>query len=738
MANQSLLLIRRFLLSLKKPKMKRYLLLILFLVISVTAFSQSVARHWNEEMLNGIRNDFARPTVHARNLFHSSVLLYDMWALFDDRADTYFLGKKVGGYTCPFNGFETSEATSEAQKKAMSYAVYRLMKHRFDASPGREEIMQSIELLMEELGYNTANTSTDYENGDPAALGNYAAQQMIAFGLQDGANEANDYENQFYEPLNEPLNTDISGNLTMTHPNNWQPLKVENYVDQSGNIIPGGQPPFLSPEWGAVTPFSLTEEDRTTYSASGFDYHVYHDPGDPSYIQEGMGIDDPYKWGFALVAAWGSHLDPEDPTLIDISPKSLGNVAFESYPKTFSEYKSFYNFKSGGDPSLGRSVNPVTGMPYETQMVKRGDYGRVLAEFWADGPDSETPPGHWFTILNYVNDHPLFEKKFRGEGTVLNDLEWDVKAYFILGGAMHDVAVSAWGIKGYYDYVRPISAIRYMADRGQSTDASLPSYHPHGLPLSEGLIEIVNEGDILAGAFNENVGKIKLYTWRGPDWIIDPNIDVAGVDWILAEEWFPYQRPSFVTPPFAGYVSGHSTYSRAASEILTLLTGDEYFPGGMGTFDIAKDEFLKFERGPSMDMQLQWATYRDASDQTSLSRIWGGIHPPIDDIPGRVIGKKIGIEAFLFAEEYFTKKLAIDGILYPNPTNDMVTVYFDAKEPAQLYVYDILRRIVIATPANFDADDRFAIDVSSLSQGMYFVVLQENEKNTMVKKLIKK
>ena len=44
-------------------------------------------------------------------------------------------------------------------------------------------------------------------------------------------------------------------------------------------------------------------------------------------------------------------------------------------------------------------MNPSTGQPYESQMVLRGDYTRVLAEFWADGPDSETPPGHWFTPI---------------------------------------------------------------------------------------------------------------------------------------------------------------------------------------------------------------------------------------------------------------------------------------------------------------------------------------------------
>jgi hypothetical protein len=53
-------------------------------------------------------------------------------------------------------------------------------------------------------------------------------------------------------------------------------------------------------------------------------------------------------------------------------------------------------------------------------------------------------------------------------------------------------------------------------------------------------------------------------------------------------------------------------------------------------------------------MTLQWATYRDASDQTSLSRLWGGIHPPADDIPGRIIGEQIGLDAFSFAREYFS------------------------------------------------------------------------------------
>ena len=218
---------------------------------------------------------------------------------------------------------------------------------------------------------------------------------------------------------------------------------------------------------------------------------------------------------------------------------------------------------------------------------------------------------------------------------------------------MHDAAIAAWGVKGWYDYIRPISSLRAMADRGQSSDPEANSYHADGIQLTDGIIELVEAGDALAGDDGEHVGKIKLYAWRGPDYIEDEETDTAGVGWILAENWWPYQRPTFVTPPFAGYVSGHSTYSRAAAEVLTALTGDEHFPGGMSGFKIAANEFLVFEDGPSVDMTLQWATYRDAADQCSLSRIWGGIHPPIDDIPGRAMGIEIGRDAFALAAAHY-------------------------------------------------------------------------------------
>ncbi len=661
---------------------KSFLGSILFVLLcSTSSFSQhSIAREWNELLLQSIRGDFARPTVHARNLWHSSILMYDLWAVFDDEAETYFLGKDIGGFSCNFTSFPTPSDIEAAREEAISFAVYRLLVHRFQNSPQGVNSIANYQNLMSSHGYDINNISTDYSTGSAAALGNYFAECMINFGLQDRSNEQNSYDNTSYAPINPPLVTNQTGNPDISDPNRWQPLTLDFFIDQSGNPIPFNTPDFLSPEWGQVVPFALGEEDKTVYTRGGFDYWVYHDPGTPPYLDiTGADASENYKWGFALVSQWSSHLDPSDGVMIDISPASIGNV--QDYPTNIDDYPTFYNASMGGDPSLGHSINPATGQPYTPQMVPRADYARVLAEFWADGPDSETPPGHWFTILNYVNDHPQFEKKYRGNGDIMDDLEWDVKAYFLMGGAMHDAAITAWGIKGWYDYLRPISAIRYMGDLGQSSDPNLPSYHPGGLPLIPNYIELVEMGDPLAGTNNENVGKIKLYAWKGPDYINNPDTDLAGVDWILSGDWWPYQRPSFVTPPFAGYISGHSTYSRAAADIMTLLTGDEFFPGGMGEFLAPQNEFLVFEEGPSMDITLQWATYRDASDQTSLSRIWGGIHPPADDIVGRLIGVEIARDAMDLAEYYFFRDNDNDGFYsYEDCDDNNPNIYPNAPE----------------------------------------------------------
>ncbi|MCB9301112.1 MAG: hypothetical protein H6566_10725 [Lewinellaceae bacterium] len=711
-------------------RMRVIILFSLFLTASLQA-QHSVARRWNEAVLDGIRGDFARPTVHARNLFHTSVAMYDAWAVYRNDTDTYLLGKTVHGFHCPFTGTPHPTNVRAAQEEAISFAVYRLLYHRFANSPGKESLFYEIDTLMDSLGYNRNNSSTNYKCG-PAELGNYIAQQIIAYGLQDGSNEAGAYQNLFYKPVNPPLEVEGSGNPDVLDLNRWQPLQLAEIIDQSGNPIAGNTQSSLSPEWGRVLPFSLQPEEATVYQRDGFDYWVYHDPGPPPLLDTTAvgGLSEEYKWGHELVSVWSSQLNPEDGVLWDISPASVGNI--ETYPTDITGLRDFYDLFGGGDISPGYALNPKTGAPYQAQIVPRGDYARVLAEFWADGPTSETPPGHWFTILNYVSDHPLLVKKIGGQGPLVDALEWDVKAYFALGGAMHDVAIAAWGIKGWYDSSRPVTALRGMAELGQSSDPNLPHYHPGGLTLIPGYVELIQAGDSLQGPTGQNIGEIKVLAWKGPNFVENPGTDVAGVGWVLAKNWWSFQRPSFVTPPFAGYISGHSTYSRAGAEVLTALTGDPFFPGGMGEFYCKKNEFLVFEDGPSVDVTLQWATYRDASDQCSLSRIWGGIHPPFDDMPGRLIGMKIGMEAFAFAKQYFTKEKEPNQVeafnIFPNPTNCAAQVEYDFEGIMPVKVFSSDGRLVLTLNLEF-IDKQAFINTSGLSNGIYNIVGFDGKKN---------
>ena len=571
----------------------------------------SVARVWDEALLDAIRRDTPAPTVHARNLFHTSAAMWDAWAAYDPQAEGYFVHEKLPSFDV--------EADREA---AISFAAYRLLLYRYSRASGLQETFDQLASTMESLCYRIDYTRT--EGDDPAALGNRIAAAAIASGRSDGSLEETRYVDTDYQPVNPPMVVASPGTV-MRDPNRWQPLALSQLVAQNGLPIPGNVQRFVGPHWGHVLGFALVESPEGTPI----------DPGPPPLLGDPE-TDAAYKQGAVRVLRDSSYLSAGDGETIDISPRALGDSHL------------------GTNDGDGRKTNPVTGKPYAPERVPRGDFARVLAEFWADGPESETPPGHWNTIANTVSDDPEIELRIGGEGPEVDRLEWDVKLYFALNGAVHDAAIAAWGLKGYYDSVRPISMIRYMGGKGQSSDPDGPSYDPDGLPLVPGLIEVITESSSPPGHRHEDlaghVGEIAVRAWRGnPE---DPTAEASGVGWIRAVDWVPYQRPTFVTPAFAGYVSGHSTFSRAAAEVMTAFTGSEYFPGGLLEAAFPAGGLL-FEDGPTEDITLQWATYFDASDQAGISRLFGGIHIPADDFEGRKIGSQCGKDAWALSLRYF-------------------------------------------------------------------------------------
>jgi hypothetical protein len=78
------------------------------------------------------------------------------------------------------------------------------------------------------------------------------------------------------------------------------------------------------------------------------------------------------------------------------------------------------------------------------------DERKSIAEYWADGPASETPPGHWCLLAQQVSAR---------DG---HDLDDDVKLFFAVSAALLDAGIACWDAKRTYDSVRPVSAVRYL------------------------------------------------------------------------------------------------------------------------------------------------------------------------------------------------------------------------------------------------------------------------------------
>lgn len=508
------------------------------------AYHPSAVVLWNEVMLAAIRNGTPRPTVIARSLYLVHQAMYDAWAAYHATAQPVYLDP---GLRRP-----PAEHTQANKTAAVSQAAYQTLSLLF---PDYETNSNAFSTLIAMQGYPAL--SEPGEGATPHSIGYLAASAVLASRIGDGSNAANGYADTvsatyptLYLPANsaDPTAPNAPGQPGY-NPNHWQPLRVPTGIltDEYGQ--PAADPAipdsfvdqtFLTPHWGAVTPFALVSGDQ------------FRPPAPPQY-----GSDEPY---------------------IDALGQEMTH-----------------------DEAFRRQVEEIVRMSAELT-----DKQKVLAEYWADGPRSETPPGHWNALA-----HGISERDMLG-------IDEDVKLYFALNGALFDASIAAWDAKRAYDYVRPVSAIQ----------------------------------DLYAGQ--------EIEAWGGPD---------RGAQLIPAESWRPYQHSTFVTPPFAEYVSGHSTFSAAAAEVLTRFTGsDVYYDGKTilyyedynrdGVPDLLGQHLVPvggnlFEGSPAEVVALQWPTFQDAADEAGISRLYGGIHFQDGDLHGRTMGTRIGGQAFELAQRFW-------------------------------------------------------------------------------------
>ena len=153
---------------------------------------RSVARIWDEELLELVRQVVPAPTVHARNLFHLSAAMWDAWAAYDSTADGFFVTEK-----------HRSGDIQVAREAAISYAAYRILLWRYATMADLQTAQEQLDATMASLCYRTDVTTT--EGDSPAAVGNRIAAAVLAVGRTDGALEDDRYRDPSYISANDPL-----------------------------------------------------------------------------------------------------------------------------------------------------------------------------------------------------------------------------------------------------------------------------------------------------------------------------------------------------------------------------------------------------------------------------------------------------------------------------------------------------------------------------------------------------
>jgi uncharacterized protein DUF6851/vanadium-dependent haloperoxidase-like protein len=235
-------------------------------------------------------------------------------------------------------------------------------------------------------------------------------------------------------------------------------------------------------------------------------------------------------------------------------------------------------FRPPAPASITGSKDEYVKQAQEMLAISAGltDEQKIIAEYWADGPNSETPPGHWCLFGQFVSarDH--------------HTLDDDVKMFFVLTNALFDASIAAWDAKLAYDSVRPVTSIHYLLS---------------GKPVR---------------------------AWQR----------FKGTQSIDGAEWQPYQPVTMaMTPPFPEFVSGHSTFSAAAAEVLKQFTGSDAF--GASVTIVAGRSKVEPGLTPRSDLTLSWPTFSSAADQAGMSRRYCGIHFHDGDLKGRAMGRQV-------------------------------------------------------------------------------------------------
>jgi membrane-associated phospholipid phosphatase len=127
-------------------------------------------------------------------------------------------------------------------------------------------------------------------------------------------------------------------------------------------------------------------------------------------------------------------------------------------------------FRPEGPPELDSAqyaaeYNQVKDLGSKTSTTRTADQTEI-AFFWADGPGTYTPPGHWNQIAGEAaiqSNHSLIE---------------NARLFALLNLSLADSGIAAWDAKYTYNSWRPITAIQQGEFDGNSATTGNPNWKP--------------------------------------------------------------------------------------------------------------------------------------------------------------------------------------------------------------------------------------------------------------------
>ncbi len=227
------------------------------------------------------------------------------------------------------------------------------------------------------------------------------------------------------------------------------------------------------------------------------------------------------------------------------------------------------------------------------------DDQKMMAEFWAGGPGTVTPPGMFVVFLDiYIRSN------------MINVVD-EIRFYAILSSGLYQASITSWRLKRDHMQARPVQKVRqYQYDQPIDEKWNDKVLGQYWLPYQQ--IDFVTPPfpDFVSGHSTFGCTSAKLFSYMFQNNLIQLKIPVIN-DAITA----------LLSPVLA------------QSGVINFA---------MNNLFLLPDTSLIENDIPISAIVFNWSTWNEMGQSCGISRVYGGIHVQSSNVAGQYLGSMIG------------------------------------------------------------------------------------------------